>query len=314
MSLDRLNHHGDVLPILERACVAFGLGKLQSHELIEVGFEDYNVKLDTDKNTVVLKIFSKYRDETEIQRNVSILGALDNSDINHPKLHKKINGDIFYKDETGLGMVAMDYIDGTTFYSERSLPSKAQLDLIAREAVKINKLDIKPEFIFDKWAIPNIHWMYDKVKQYVSADMVFALEKAVRRYDAINTAKLTKCFVHGDIIKSNVIMSADGKPYIIDFSVANVYPRVQEVAVMAANLMADETTELSARVENCLRACMNAGGELDSYEQSVAYDYALAGVAMEYMGSIYERVYNDEDGEEVDYWKLLAENTLKGER
>ncbi len=38
-------------------------------------------------------------------------------------------------------------------------------------------------------------------------------------------------------VEGNTIKGDDGKIYIIDFSVANWYPRIQELAVMAANLL-----------------------------------------------------------------------------
>jgi len=140
--------------------------------------------------------------------------------------------------------------------------------------------------------------------------MVDILENVLKRYDKIDTKMLPTCFVHGDIIKTNVIMGEDDKPYIIDFSVSNIYPKIQEVAVMAANLLADDSTTLESRVKASIAAYINAGGELNDYEQGVAYDYSLAGVAIEYMGSIYERIYNNEEGDEVDYWQSLAEHTL----
>ncbi len=311
MTIDRLAFDGNVRPILERACDAYEIGSLESYDEIEVGFEDYNVKVQTAKGIFVAKLFSKQRDAAEIHRNIAILEAVNKSDISHPSLHRQPNGDIHYKDSSGLSMVVMDYIEGDTLYSENSVPSKAQLELIAAEAVKINNLEIEPEFIFDKWAIPNIHWMFEKVNAHISADMSAAITSVITKYDAIDIESLPKCFVHGDIIKSNVIIDRENKPYIIDFSVSNIYPKVQEIAVMAANLLAEDGANLESRTQECIDAYVAAGGELTDYERSVVYDYSLAGVAMEYMGSVYERVFNNEEGEEVDYWQSLAEDTLK---
>ncbi len=53
------------------------------------------------------------------------------------------------------------------------------------------------------------------------------VEQAMARYAEILVDDLPHTFVHGDFTKANVLNGDDGKVYILDFSVANWYPRIQ---------------------------------------------------------------------------------------
>ncbi len=62
------------------------------------------------------------------------------------------------------------------------------------------------------------------------------IKPLVDLFPRLNIEKLPHCFVHGDIISTNVIRSIDNKIFIIDFAVANIYPRIQELAILLCDL------------------------------------------------------------------------------
>ncbi|TAH35159.1 hypothetical protein EYC59_02425 [Candidatus Saccharibacteria bacterium] len=148
--------------------------------------------------------------------------------------------------------------------------------------------------------------MFEQTKDALSPEGRELAEQAKAKHEAIPLEQLAKSFVHGDIIKSNVIVGDDGELYVIDFACANTYPKVQEIAVMAANLMFDEKqaigSSLKERVAKVLEHYITAGGELNEADKEYTLDYAIAGAAMEYMGSVHERLKGDES-EEIDYWE-----------
>ncbi len=306
---NRLTDNSNVNAAVEDALKDFDLGKITDQTVIAVGFEDYNVHLKTEQGEYVAKVFSKNRTDEEIRRNVEILRAVNDSDVHHPEIMKLPSGDIYYVHSSGLSMVVMRYIPGKTYYELQRSPTEAELDLIAMEAYKINRLGIQPLPLFDSWAIPNFEWMYEQTKDFMNEEGLGLTTQALGHFRSLPLETLPKTFVHGDIIKSNTILGDDGRVYVIDFSVANIYPRVQELAVMAANLMADGEAEgamtLRQRVDAVVASYLRAGGELTNEELQCVYDYALAGVAMEYMGGIYESS-RGQDEAEVQYWQGLG--------
>lgn len=311
---NRINFRGDFNQLIERISASYKLGNVSGHSVVEVGFEDFNVKISTQQGDYLAKIFSKNRTSDEIIRNVTNIERAIAGGVNHPEL-MLCNGSALYSDvDSTLKMVVMRYIAGKTFYDLSLTPSDDDLAMIAAEAVKINKIDYSPPYLFDSWAIPNMQWMFDKVKDYLTDEGRKLVEGAFAHYERIPLDELPMCYVHGDLIKTNLIKGDDGKIYVIDFSVANTYPRIQELAVMAANLLFDEksgsTKPLAERVYTVIAAYLSAGGALTSLEKEHVFNYALLAAAMEYMGSVNERIIGD-TSDEIAYWEKLGLNGLR---
>lgn len=311
---DRIEFEGDLGEVIDRIVRDYDLGALLGFNVIEVGFEDYNIRLETSQGKYLTKIFSKKRSDQEVNRYITTIARVVDVGVRHPR-PLSINGSLLYVDlESHLRLIIMDFIDGQTFYDLGILPNKSELALICAEAVKIHAIDYKPEFIFDSWAIPNMRWMYEKVKNDLSVEGLELVEKAFEYFDVIPFDKLPQCFVHGDLTKANTIRGNDEKVYIIDFAVSNVYPRIQELAVMAANLLFDEKSGTSASLkERCasvIDAYEAAGGQLTEIEKQNVFNYALPAAAMEYMGSVNERIVGD-DSDEILYWEKLGFESLR---
>jgi len=133
-------------------------------------------------------------------------------------------------------------------------------------------------------------------------------------YAKIPVDTLPYCFVHGDFTKTNVLKGADGNIYILDFSVANWYPRIQELAIIVANLLHDDGSSLSLcdRAEHVLEM-YDKLNPLISEEKQHFYAYVLAGVAMEFMGGYQEKFIKGNITEETEYWLKLGRNGLRKE-
>lgn len=291
-----------------------GLGKLHDHRLITVGFEDYNVLAQTDRGTYFVKILAKTRSSDEIYRYATILDAVANAGISHPKLYRDASGDALVRTNDRSSIFVMDAVDGETFYDKNSSPNDEELDKIIEQVIAISQMDLSPPFEFDTWAVPNIRALYDKLKGYIAQiDRPF-IDEALRRYESLPLGDLPTCFVHGDLTKANIIAGNDGVMHIIDFSVANIYPRIQELVVMASSLIYDseQYVALRSRIDSLVEIYMRNGGVLTDVELGSIYDYTLAAMAMEYLGSLNEQHTNG-DSEEIRHWQQLGIDGLRRE-
>jgi Ser/Thr protein kinase RdoA (MazF antagonist) len=153
--------------------------------------------------------------------------------------------------------------------------------------------------------------MLEKVRQFVAPEDLQLAEQAVERYEAIPVETLPHAFVHGDFTKANIMKGDDGEIYVFDFSVANWYPRIQELAVIVANLLHDNTSERSI-LEIC-NLVADEYGLLTDEERKHLPTYTLAGVAMEFLGAHQEKYINGIDNEENDYWMSLGRAGLQKE-
>lgn len=308
---DRLNYTGDLTPIVERLCEAYDVGAPSSVDVVEVGYEDCNVILQTDQSKFVAKMFAKTRTLEEVSRYTTTMQKVVEAGVNHPELLTTSSGEITYTD-SGITLVLMRFIEGETYFELDQAPDDTERKAVLEQAAKVNGIDYKPSFLFDSWAIPNIRAMFEKVKQYIEPDDLALVEQAMAKYEAIPADDLPHAFVHGDFTKTNVIKGKDGKVYIIDFSVANWYPRIQELAVIAANLLHDKDDETS--LEDRCQLVADEYSEfipLTDAERTHLPAYALAGIAMEFMGSHQEKHINGNDTQETDYWLNLGREGLR---
>jgi len=313
---DRLNYTGDLGLVVDHLCEIYKVGNLINFSVIGIGYEDCNVFIETSEGKYVAKIFSKERNQEAITRYSTIMEKAVEAGVNHPQLLKTKLGEIVFSDSqaNGISMVLMKFVSGGTFLEFNRAPDVEEQRAVIEQAVKVNRIDYHPPYLFDSWAIPNIKQMFDRVRQYIQPDDIGFVERAIALYSEIPVEKLPHCFVHGDFTKANVLKGDDGKIYILDFSVSNWYPRIQELAVISANLLHDENDSVSLRDRTELVSTeYEALNPLTLEEKQYLYAYALAGVAMEFMGAHQEKFIKGNNTEETEYWLNLGRNGLKKE-
>lgn len=306
----RLNYSGDLTPVIERVCETYGVGQLSASSIVEVGYEDCNVVIETEQAKFVAKMFAKTRTREDITRYTTTMGEVVQAGVHHPELLLTDTGETTYSD-SGITLVLMRFVEGKSFLELDRSPTDEERKAVLEQAAKVNSIDYEPPYLFDSWAIPNIHAMLNKVNRYIAPEDLPLVEQAIAGYDAIPSDDLPHCFVHGDFTKANVIKGEDGKIYILDFSVANRYPRIQELAVIVANLLHDNGEETLEQKCEQVADEYNHLNLLTDQERKHLPAYTLAGVAMEFMGAHQEKYINGNDTEETDYWLSLGREGLR---
>jgi len=305
---DRINYNGDLDLLIDEVCQAYQLGAILDYKPIDTGYEDFNVKIATSKGHFLAKMLSKDRTPKEIERYATIITKVTEAGINRPRpLPSPQQGIVF--NYGGVEMIVSEFIEGNTFFELDRSPNDAERQAIIELAAKINSLDYKPPFYDDSWSVTNIRKMYAKVQPFLDLDDQSMLEKTLGRYDNI-PVDLPHAFVHGDIITTNVVKGDDGEISILDFSVANWYPRIQELAVMASSLLSGKSLRQRCQliIDDYEKFAI-----LQPVEKQKLYDYALAAVAMELIGAYHARHFEDNNSSENDHWLSLGREELARE-
>lgn len=308
---DRLAYSGDLEPVIERLCATYGIGIPTNSSIIEVGYEDCSVVLETDQDKYLAKMLAKTRTAEDITRYVNTMQRVVEAGINHPELLTTSSGEVIYID-SGITLALMRFVEGKTFFELDRAPDADGQKVVLEQAAKVNSIDYKPAYLFDSWAIPNIRVMFDKVRQFIELDDLKLVEQAMAHYEAIPVDDLPHSFVHGDFTKTNVLKGNDGKIYILDFSVANWYPRIQELSVIVANLLHDNSDNSSLE-DRCSQVAdkYSRYNPLTNEERRHLPAYALAGIAMEFIGAYQEKYINGNDTDETAYWLNLGREGLR---
>lgn len=235
---ERIEYQGDLERLFIPVAQDFKLGKLISYKPILQGYEDFNVVLETGTGKYLVKAMASFRSDEEARQYAGTIRAAIDNGVSHPKLYEGPRGDLYSTnlDDKNIRLVVMDYVDGSDFYGSGEKPNEEEIVFLSQQAAKINKLNLHPKFIYDSWAIPNFLKEYEGVKNNLEKEDLEFIKPLVKIFPKLDINKLPHCFVHGDIISTNVIKAKDDKLYIIDFAVANIYPRIQELAILLCDL------------------------------------------------------------------------------
>lgn len=313
----RIEYQGDLKLLLEKVCKDYDFGNYISHKIISVGYEDLNVVLATARAKFFVKIFAKFRSQKDCLRYVGIMLEANKAGVSHPHIYKSKIGELY---ETLIGdsvvrLCVMQFIEGKTFYDLREQPTIEELRFLAHQAAIINKLPIKPDPVYDSWAIVNLVKEFGEKQQYLSKEDFEIVSPIYKEFRKINLDRLPHCFVHGDIIKTNVMRSNAGSLYILDFSVSNYYPRVQELAVLFCDLFFNE------KAPSSFKKSYNLGlSEYQKYLQLTPEElkimplYVQAAHAMHIICANYERKANGNTSKENESWLNLGRIGLRNSK
>lgn len=300
----RIGLNTDLKNISEQICSQYNLGGFISNELITIGYEDYNYYLTTTKGKYCVKIFNNIRTRQDIVNYLERIRVVANSQINAPK-PLKINNDIVleldYK-KNHYDICVFEYIDGKNYFELNQKASKEIIKELAKQTAMINQLDIKPDFIYDSWAIINFEEEYKNKREYLSDKYKEEFDKLLTKFKCIDLDKLPKGFVHGDIISTNVMLDSTNKVWIIDFAVSNYLPRIIDLAVISCNMCLDNSSKENTYENIALLVSeYNKYTPLSEYELSAFRTFYKLANAMHILQTQYI-IKTDGDSVENEYW------------
>lgn len=277
----------------------YNLGSPGSSTTLTTGYEDCNIDLQASRARVVVKVFSPQR-AALAARTVRLIASAQAAGVRHPRLHHDSAGNLVHR-YAGHQLIVMDFDPGRSLYDLRRPPSPAELAAVITQAARIHAIDEHPDFVFDPWAITNIGPMAAETSRHVSPRLRRLVGQAVTKTARIDRTALPSALIHADLTKGNVLIGADGQATILDFAVANRLPRVQELAVIAANLTHGAPDPVPARAD-AIAASYSASVPvpLSRAEHKALHAFSLAATAMELLGALREW-HNGNHSPETEY-------------
>ncbi len=259
--------------------------------------------LKTSNGKYFVKILNKSRPKAEQERLIKILKKSIDNEVKVPQLYDVNGRNIFQLkiDNKILNIIVMDYIDGTNMLLlERDFTETEIID-IAREMAKINSIDYNVEPYYDEWTITHFESEYNKKSNDIDIEDRLLVTNIYNQMKKIDFKKFKMAYIHGDIIKSNLILDKNGNVWVIDFSVLNYLPRVIELAVaMFGICMTDDRDKTISNI-NSLLGEYNKINKLDKYEiQNLPLIFNCIS-AMNILQTAYIK-NTDETFEENEHW------------
>lgn len=241
---ERINYQGEFDQLFKDVASSYKIGEFVSYEIIESGYEDVNVKVVTSNGNYFVKIFADRRDEAECLRLINLIKTAIDKEIAHPKFLKRDVGYIFREryEDFNIRLAVFEYIDGKTFYELGRRPTTAEVKEIILIASQINRITYKPAPLYDAWSILNFPTEFEKARSLLAKKEISAMDTLLKEFMDVDISSLSHSFVHGELLSTNIMKSKEGI-YVVDFSSANYYPRIIELAVLMSDILFDPTEE-----------------------------------------------------------------------
>ncbi|MFA5871567.1 MAG: phosphotransferase [Parcubacteria group bacterium] len=310
----RIGYKGKLEDVSFDICQNFKLGDFVSNKLVTVGYEDFNYVLKTTRSSYFVKIFANFRTEKDCSGIIDIMSKVIDQGVAVPKLLKSKQGYLYEVkiNNTKLRLCVMEYVDGEDFLRSKQKVNPNEIKFITRQAALINSLKIKPKSIYDSWAIINFAKEFRKKGKYLKPGDLKIVAPLMKEFKKLQIEKLPHCFIHGDIIKPNVMKDKHGKIWIIDFSVSGYYPRVQELAVLTCNLFFDEDSK-SKSEENLKLALKEYQKKikLTARELEALPVYIKLAHAMHILLANYQKIVEKNNSKENEYFFRQGKLGLK---
>lgn len=309
----RINLNIKLDELAKNICESYKLGIFKSCKIIKIGYEDFNFILATNNGKFVVKVFNKDRTDTDCENLAKRASLPYEKGFACPKIYK-CESNLIYKttiNDVKYRLLVMEYINGKDFYSLKSLPTDLELEQIAYEMVKLNNIEFNPPFIYDQWAIVNYAKEYEKnINLFNENDKKF-LDKALMLFNSVDFSKLKYGFVHGDIIKTNVIKDKNGKLYFIDFSVSNFLPRIVDIAVTIGDLCFDiENVDETKRRAQIFLNAYESKAKLSEYEKECLSKFLYCHQAITVLETTREKIVENNNSQENEMFACEGKKAL----
>ena len=323
--------------ILEIIVSDYQFAMIKSYKVIETGYEDFNVYLETLNNKYVVKFFSNERTLENIRHYIKIVDLITKQDyLNIPKVYKNKNGILEEIDFNGnkIYCFVMEYINGNTIYElnkniDLKTIIKIVFDILKYNCVNkelkdyLNSDDAKKFKQYDMWSYENFLKEYEDKKKYLSDDDNKLVEPIASYYtDMINRYKnYDEKFrnqpvmppymsAHNDFISTNIILKDNVEPYYIDFSVSSVALNFVDIAIFGCDtvLKKDITPEGYAKYLKIISYILYRTHimEYNLYPTSVAVQHAI-----HILIANYYKVHEGVNSAENDYFLNLGRMGIK---
>lgn len=310
---NRINFQSDFDELLIDVSKDYGIGEYISFVPVELGYEDVNLKLTTSAGNFFVKIFAEKRDDQECLRLINIVKSAIDKGVPHPVFLHKPSGYIFRGryDDFNVRLAVFEYIEGKSYFEIKRNPSTSELKEIIKYASLIHEIDYKPPPLYDRWALVNFPAELEKAKKYLDAKDLKVMDKLLEEFEKIDMSTLSYSLVHGDLISTNIMKTKD-KIYFVDFSVANYYPRIVELAVLMSDVMFDPKGATS--IEKYYKLLT---GEYQKYHKLTKEELAALPLfiklshAMHLIGGVIQKEKLKNKSEENEHWLKLGKKGLE---
>lgn len=280
---NRIDEIEDINIVSDMVTKEYKLGILLDTFVIEIGYEDFNAIITTTTGKYLMKIFRNSRSDKEVYECINRSYTAYINNVQTPKIYKNSKDEIVSILKYGnsrFRISVIEYIDGNNFFDLNRKPTIEELLKIVDIGSNLNKIDYRPNFIYDQWAITSFCDEFEKKKRYLNKEHLNLIEPIYKKFKNFEYDKLPKTFVHGDMMSTNLMLDKNNDIWVIDFSVSNYTARLNEIVVICDDvaLIVNNKEESEKRIKIAFNEwCKKVNAtEFEKQSFQMLYDVANA--------------------------------------
>lgn len=236
---NRIDTIEDINILSKLVCEEYELGVFKDTFVIEIGYEDFNAVITTSIGKFLMKVFRNSRTDKEVEECINRSYMAVKNNVKTPKIYKNSKNELISIIEylnSRFRLCVIEYIDGNNFFELNKKPTLEELRKIVDIASNLNKIDYRPNFIYDTWAITSFCNEFEKKKEYLEEKYLNIIEPIYNKFKEFDYDRLPKSFVHGDMMSTNIMLDTNDDIWVIDFSVSNYTARLNEIVVICDDI------------------------------------------------------------------------------
>lgn len=236
---NRIDTIEDINILSKLVCEEYELGVFKDTYVIEIGYEDFNAVITTSIGKFLMKVFRNSRTDKEVEECINRSYIAFENNVKTPKIYKNSKNELISIIEylnSRFRLCVIEYIDGNNFFELNKKPTLEELRKIVDIASNLNKINFRPNFIYDTWAITSFCNEFEKKKEYLEEKYLNIIEPIYNKFKEFDYDRLPKAFVHGDMMSTNLMLDTNDDIWVIDFSVSNYTARLNEIVVICDDI------------------------------------------------------------------------------
>lgn len=198
------------------------------------GYENANIKIDTDKGAFVIKIFAKEVSEQQAKDNVHVITEGRKNNIPLTKLLEGGKGFLqkIHQSKTDLYYVLMEFFDAPNF--ENQTVHDSDIHQVTEYIARLNSFTFPVVSTYDSWGNKNLIKEYEKHKERVSTEVYDAIAQVMEDLSKIDFTGFSESVIHGDLQRKHVLKNKKGEYCILDLGCMRNDARVFDLSIHIA--------------------------------------------------------------------------------
>lgn len=301
---DRIGKEIDLKKLSIEICSKYNIGKYKKHKLIRnVGIDDLAYILYTNTSKYFVKVINYKKTIQNINQFIKKNTIIAKNKIQAPKIILNNGNHIYSTEIDGLyiNCCVIEYIEGKDLYTRKETISKDDIDKLIDIVISMHKIQDKLKVDYDEYCFMKIHEVYKKTNNKIPKELKKEVKEFLKEYDKIEFSKLPLCFIHGDLISSNIMKDEKGKLWLIDFYESGTGVRILDVVkILNSVIFLYYDTENSKKLEKYFIEKYQKYSKLTEYELKILPILRKADSYVGLMLGEYDLL--TEEKEETTFW------------